>query len=100
MPVQSSMDFYFNWAKDRIDEMNAKLASLEAKSKEMQADSQMKATQYIADLCKKRDEFQEIVKTKKETDSSDSDWLRAKGRLENAWNGFEGELKKYEASFP
>jgi len=32
MPTQSSMHFYLNWAKERIDEMDAILASLEAKA--------------------------------------------------------------------
>jgi hypothetical protein len=99
MPAQSSMDLYFNWAKDRIDEMNATLASLEAKSKEMHADSRTKATQFIADLYKRRGEFRKVVKNKKENDTSEADWLRAKSQLENTWNGFEGEVKKYEASF-
>ena len=39
MPAQSSMHFYFNWAKERIDEMDAILASLEAKAGEVQANS-------------------------------------------------------------
>ena len=29
MPAESTMHFYFNWAKERIDEMDAALASLE-----------------------------------------------------------------------
>ena len=29
MPTQSSIHFYLNWAKDRIDEMDATLASLD-----------------------------------------------------------------------
>ena len=31
MSEQSSMHFYLNWAKERIDEMDAALASLEPK---------------------------------------------------------------------
>jgi hypothetical protein len=37
MPAQSSMHFYLNWAKERIDEMDATLASLESKAGEVHA---------------------------------------------------------------
>ena len=32
MPEQSSLHVYLNWAKERIDEMDAALASFEAKA--------------------------------------------------------------------
>ena len=62
MSAQSSMHFYLNWAKERIDEMDAALASLEAKASRLQADSKVKADQLIADLHKRRDEFEAAVK--------------------------------------
>ena len=55
MPAQSSMHFYLNWAKERIDEMDATLASLESKAGEVHASSRIKADQFIADSRKKRD---------------------------------------------
>ena len=76
MPAQSSMHFYFNWAKERIDEMDAVLASLEAKAGEVQAESRSKADLLIADLHKKRDEFQEVAK--KQADAGEAAWLRTK----------------------
>ena len=48
MAEQSSMHFYLNWTKERIDEMDAALASLEAKASQVQADSKAKADQLIA----------------------------------------------------
>src|SRR6476620_4689623 len=97
MPAQSSMHFYLNWAKERIDEMDAMLASLEAKASEVQADSRVKADQFIADLHKKRDEFQESIK--KQTDAGEAAWLGAKGQMEDRWKGFEVEVKKYVETF-
>src|SRR5262245_48732868 len=97
MPVQSSMHFYLNWAKERIDEMDAVSASLEAKTSEIQADSRVKANQFIADLHKKRDEFQESVK--KRADAGEAAWLGAKSQMEDTWNGFETEVKKYVETF-
>ena len=66
MPAQSSMHFYLNWAKERIDEMDATLASLESKAGEVHASSRIKADQLIADSRKKRDEFQNTVKKQAE----------------------------------
>jgi hypothetical protein len=97
MPAQSSMHFYFNWAKERIDEMDAVLASLEAKAGEVQAESRSKADLLIADLHKKRDEFQEVAK--KQADAGEATWLRTKSQLEGTWNGFEIEVKKYVETF-
>jgi hypothetical protein len=54
MPEQSSVHFYLNWAKERIDEVDATLASLEAKAGQVQADSKVKANALIADLQKRR----------------------------------------------
>ena len=48
MAEQSSMHFYLNWAKERIDGIDAALASLEVKAGQMQADSKVKANQLIA----------------------------------------------------
>lgn len=39
MSQQSSMHFYLNWAKERIDEMDAALASFEVKAGEAKAES-------------------------------------------------------------
>ena len=38
MAEESSIHFYLNWAKERIDEMDATLASLEAKASQLQPD--------------------------------------------------------------
>ena len=37
MSVQSSMHFYINWAKERLDEMDATLPVLEAKTAKLQS---------------------------------------------------------------
>ena len=43
MPAHSSMHFYLNWAKERIDEMDAVLP-FETKASEVQADSARRPT--------------------------------------------------------
>src|SRR5689334_20676222 len=89
MATQSSMHFYLNWAKERIDEMDAILASLEANAREFQADSRAKSDELIASLHKKRDQFEESIK--KQADAGEAAWLHAKNQMEGTWNGFEAE---------
>lgn len=93
MPAQSKMHFYFNWAKERIDEMDATLASLEARAAEKGADGRAKAERLIADLRKKREEFQSTVT--KQANASEAAWARIKTQLETEWNRFEAEVNKY-----
>src|SRR5262245_21873522 len=97
MPAQSSMHFYLNWAKERIDEMDAVLASFGAKASEMQADARVKADQFIADLQKKRDEFQKSIKS--QTDAGEAAWVGSRNEMEAIWKGFEADIKKYLETF-
>ena len=93
MPAESKMHFYFNWAKERIDEMDAAVASLEGKATQVKADSKMKAEQLIADLKKRRDEFEALAK--EQVEAGEAAWQRAQAQLEVQWNGFEAQLKGY-----
>ena len=86
MSEQSSMHSYLSWTKERIDEMDATLASLEARAGRVKADAQAKADRLIADLKKRRDEFQAKVKAEAAAD---------KKQLESQWNGFEANVKTY-----
>ena len=90
---KSSVHFYLNWAKERIDEMDAVLASLEAKAGQVQDDSKVKANQFIAELKKQRDQFQAAVK--KQAEAGEAAWNRTKPQLESEWNGFETQVKTY-----
>jgi len=93
MPEQSRVHFYLNWAKERIDEMDATLASLEVKVNQLQADSKEKANQLIADLKKRSGEFQAEVK--KQAEAGEAAWQRTKPQLESRWNDFEAQVKSY-----
>jgi hypothetical protein len=97
MPTHSSIHFYLNWAKERIDEMDATLASFESKVSEVQADARAKANQTLADMRKKRDDFRDTVK--KQAQANEAAWIREKARLESEWNAFETEAKKYVETF-
>jgi uncharacterized phage infection (PIP) family protein YhgE len=93
MAEQSSMHFYLNWTKERIDEMDAALASLQAKASQVQADSKTKADQLIDDLKRRRDEFQATAK--KQAEEGEAAWQRTKTQLDSEWRGFETQVKTY-----
>jgi hypothetical protein len=97
MPEQSRMHFYLNWAKERLDEMDATLALLEDRAAKMQADSRANADRFIADLRKRRDEFRTAAKNQAE--ASDAAWDSIKVQLETEWQKFEGDVKKYLETF-
>jgi hypothetical protein len=93
MAEQSSMHSYLNWAKQRIDEMDATLASLEAKAGQVQADSKVKANQLIVDLKKQRDEFQASVN--KQAKATEAAWESNKAQLDSQWKAFEVQVRTY-----
>jgi hypothetical protein len=97
MRTQSSSHYYVNWAKARLDEMDAALTSLEEKVGGVQADARDKANKALADLRKKRDDFRDTVK--KQSEANEAAWTSAKTNLESEWNAFEVEVKKYVESF-
>jgi hypothetical protein len=90
---QSSIHYYTNWAKERIDEMDATLSSLEFKVGEVAAESRVKADQILSDLRSKRDAFRETIK--QQADVGEDVWAKAKAQLETDWNAFETEAGKY-----
>jgi len=97
MPATSRMHFYVNWAKARLDEMDATLASLESKAGEVQAASRVKAEQQIAELRRQRDAFGQAVKA--HAAASEAAWIRTKPELEAGWNKFEADVENYVGTF-
>lgn len=93
MSEQSSMHFFLNWAKERIDEMDAALASLEVKAGQAGAESKVRADQIVADLKKRRDEFQALLKT--QTQAGEAAWAQARTDMEKQWDGFEAQVRTY-----
>jgi len=97
MHAQSNIHFYVNWAKERLDEMEAVMTSLESKAGDVQVDARDKASKALAELRKSRDLFRDAVK--KQAEANEATWTSAKARLEPEWNSFEAEVKKYVESF-
>ena len=93
MAEQSRMHAYVNWTKQRIDEMDATLASLEAKAGQVKAESKAKADQMLADMKKRRGEFQ--AKAKAQAQAGEAAMQASKAHLESQWHGFEAQVKTY-----
>ena len=93
MQEHSSMHAYLNWTKQRIDEMDATLASLEAKVSQLKADAKAKADHLLADLKERRHEFQ--AKAKAQAQAGEATLHASKAQLESQWHGFETQLKTY-----
>jgi hypothetical protein len=87
------MHVYLNWTKERLDEMDATLASFEAKASQLGADAKAKADECISDLKKRRNEFQ--AKAKEQAEASEAAWQAAKMQLESQWSDFEALVKTY-----
>jgi hypothetical protein len=66
MVTQINPHFFTNWAKERLDEMDAAVTSLEGKVAEVQADVRDKAKKILADLRKQRDDFRDTMKEQSE----------------------------------
>jgi hypothetical protein len=97
MQTQSNTHFYVNWAKERLDEMEAVLTALESRIGEVQADARDKANKALADLRKGRDIFRDTVK--KQAEANEAAWISAKANLEPEWNTFQAEVKKYVENY-
>jgi hypothetical protein len=84
---------YLNCAKQRIDEMDATLASLEMKAGQVQAESKVKADQLIAGLKKQREEFK--AQLKKQAAAGEAAWQSNKAQFDSQWKAFETQVKTY-----
>jgi len=97
MAEPSSMHTYLNWTKERIDEMDAALAALEAKAGQVKAESKAKSDELLAGLKKRRDEFEATVQAtaKKQVEAAEAAWKQARPQLESQWAVFETQIKTY-----
>ena len=91
--MQSNTHFFTNWAKERLDEMDATLTSLEGKAAQVQTDVRDKAKKVLADLRKQRDDFRDTMK--KQSEANEAAWIQAKAKLATDWRLFETEVEKY-----
>ncbi len=97
MDTQSGFHYYLNWAKARIDEMDATLTSLEDKTVELKAGARKKADKVLADLHKTRDKFQDIFR--KQSTANEAAWKSVEAQLDSEWTAFQAEVNNNIESF-
>jgi len=93
MPKHSSFHFHIEWAKERLDEMDASLASLERHARAKEAEFRAKADQLIAALRKRRDQYWRASDTLRY--AADEAWPRDKAMLDKLFEGFSKDLNGY-----
>jgi hypothetical protein len=95
--MQSKMHPYFNWATERLDEMDAALGSLEAKLGDVQLDARIRAGQILVELRERRDHFRNTVS--KQTEAGEGALASAKAKLESEWSTFQAQVNQYVETF-
>lgn len=93
MTTTSKIHPFAEWAKSRLDEMDAALAVFETKANDVGAGTLKKADAAIADMKKHRDVF--AARIKREHDSDVKAWGEANVQLEAEWHGFEKNVESY-----
>jgi ElaB/YqjD/DUF883 family membrane-anchored ribosome-binding protein len=92
--MASQAHFYLNWAKERIDEMDAVLASLDERVSQLNTQARSAAEKAIGELRSKRDAF--FNEVKKQTEGGgEAAWERTKEKLEAQWGIFQGEVGRH-----
>jgi cysteinyl-tRNA synthetase len=92
MSEQSRFHVPIEWAKERLAEMDAALASLDREARGMQAELRAKAEKVIEHLRKTREEYRQAMNTGFEVPTAE--WSRDKVLLDSLWNRFATELDK------
>ena len=80
MATQSNIHFFTNWAKERLDEMDAAVTLLEGKLGEVQSDARDKANAVLAELRKQRDAFRDTIN--QQSEAGEAAWTQTKTQLE------------------
>src|SRR5947199_277064 len=88
MAEQSSIHPYLNWTKQRIDEMDATLASLEAQAGKAKAESKVKADQMNADAAEAEARLQKLKQAGSES------WAGLSAALAESRKAFDGANQK------
>ena len=92
-PTQGSAHFYVDWAKERLDEVDATLTSLDSKVDELRGDARAKADGALADMRARRDALRKAMQ--KDSQTNEATFAQAKAAMEGEWNAFETSVQHY-----
>lgn len=91
--ARSGVHVSIDWAKERLDEMDAALASVEKRLGELKSEKRAKAEHAVVEMRAQREAFKQSVEAKKQ--ASDAEWQRTKAKLESRWAAFEAGVQKW-----
>jgi hypothetical protein len=95
--MASNVHFYLNWAKERIDEMDAVLTSMQNRASQVTGESRAAADRLVSDLRSRRDAFQNNMR--QQAEAGEAAWVQARAKLESDWSAFQADVKKYVENF-
>jgi hypothetical protein len=84
---------FLNWAKERLNEIDATLISIESRAGSLQADTKKHAENALSEIRAQREVFKEAIQKQKA--DSEEGWTRARSGLEANWTSFEAYVQKY-----
>ncbi len=93
MTKESKVHPYIEWAKNRLDEMDATLSTFENKVGELGDDVSAKATAALSDMEVQRDAFKDFLD--KNMHSAESVWEEQAAKLKKDWKAFEEDVETY-----
>ncbi len=93
MASQSKMHPYVDWAKERLDEIDATLASFESSVAKMQTEARARAEKALTDIRGTRDAFRKSLAEHAQASETAFDQLKAS--LETRWTAFEADVQTF-----
>ena len=93
MTGQSSMHAHLDWAKCRLDEIDATLASFESSAGKLQSEARSRAEPALARMRAARDAFRRAIKEKGQ--ATEAALALSKKELESQWAAFELSAQTY-----
>lgn len=89
----SGVHMYLDWAKERLDEVEATVASLGKTAGKLQGEARAKADRALGDMRARGDSFRKAIA--KEGEGGEAAWGKAKALLETDWKAFEASVEEY-----
>ncbi len=93
MTSGSGVHAYTEWAKSRLDEMDAAVSSMETGIKDLQTQGRASAETALAEMKAKRDAFSGQIDASRE--AGEAAWADINTQMLANWNAFESAAKSY-----
>lgn len=94
MHEQSSIQIMKDWAKGRVDEMNAVLSAVEGQMGRVSADGRRDAEQAVEEMRRQRDRIEAQVREVQDWNMAMAAFEDLKGRIASGWAQFESAAQK------